>query len=185
MENKTSEIFASLQAVNDELVSIGKDSQGFNYKFRGIDDVLNALGPLFKKYKILTKRRNVKMERTVHLRDVRGKETAMNTFLFQAEYVFVSSKDGSEFVTEGFGVGEDKGDKDAACAISNSYKYVLFEMFNIPTLDQVDSDMKTATDNGVTEAKLPPKKQSIVETTEVKKPASFRQKKVAQPTGEL
>ena len=188
MENKTPEIFTSLQAVNDDLNGIKKDQQGFNYKFRGIDQVMNTIGPLFKKHGIIVRRQNVTLTLETVDREVRGKPAKTNHTLLQADYVFVSTKDGSELSSTGFGEGEDKGDKGVSCATSNSYKYVIFEMFNIPSEDLLDSDMKTAKENGVTEAKLPEKKvvqNKTIEQTEVKKPASFRNKKVAQPTGEL
>jgi len=179
MEKNVPKIYSSLQAVNDDLNGIKKDQQGYNYKFRGIDQVMNTIGPLFKKHGIIVRRQNVTIIQETLDREVRGKPSKVNHALLQADYIFVSTIDGSEISSSGFGEGEDKGDKSIGCATSNAYKYVIFEMFNIPSEDQIDSDMKTAKDNGVTEAKLPTKK------TEVKKPASFRTKKVAQPIGEL
>ena len=150
-----------------------KDQQGYNYKFRGIDKVLSTLGPLFKKHKILVRRMpiDIRMDKFVD-----KKENIFNHAVIRCNYCFVSTIDGSEFVSYGFGEGMDKGDKALSCATSNSYKYVIFEMFNIATEDQLDSDMKTALENGV-ESSAKPKK--AVKPTE-KKSAGFRRKKVVK-----
>ena len=175
-------IHQALQKVNDELGAIKKDQSGFNYKFRGIYQVMNAISPLFKKHGIVVRRENVVITQDPQVRDVKGKPTIMNRCLLIADYVFVSTEDGSELSSSGFGEGEDKGDKAVGCATSNAYKYVIFEMFNIPTEDQEDSDMKTAREEGVTGVKAPAK----TGTKEVAKPkaAGFRKKKV-ETSGEL
>ena len=77
------------------------------------------------------------------------KEKGMNHFLVRVNYAFRSTKDGSEVLTWGTGEGTDKTDKAVACALSNSYKYVIWELFNIATEELQDSDMKTAKENKV------------------------------------
>lgn len=148
MEYKVSQILTSLQAVNDEITEIKKDQQGHGYKFRGINQVLNTLSPLFKKHHILTKRKNISLKREIRVGvDKYDKpKTSVETFIEKATYVFVSTLDGSEFETEGFGEGIDQsgGDKSSSMATSNSYKYVIFELFNIATEEQKDSDQVTA-----------------------------------------
>jgi hypothetical protein len=142
-----SEILNSLQSVNDELTAIQKNQQGHNYKFRGIDQVLNTLSPLFKKYKILVSRRNLVSERSIReIEGKYGKKMYVETFIKKCDYVFTSTIDGSEFISQGFGEGQDTsgGDKSASMATSNSYKYVIFEMFSIATEEQKDSDQQTA-----------------------------------------
>ena len=142
-----SEILNSLQKVNEELTAIEKNQKGYGYKFRGIDQVLNTLSPLFKKYKILVSRRNLNAERSSReIEGKSGKRVYLETFIKSCDYVFTSTLDGSEFVSQGFGEGQDTsgGDKSASMATSNSYKYVIFEMFSIATEDQNDSDQMTA-----------------------------------------
>ncbi len=151
MTTKTGEaILTSMASVQEELDAIKKDQKGFGYKFRGIDQVLNALNPLFKKHKIITTRRNLVATRNI--RPVVGKDSKTKDFIeveMKAEYVFKSLVDGSEIVSEGFGEGQDSsgGDKASSMATSNSYKYVIFEMFNIATEEQKDSDQVTAETN--------------------------------------
>jgi len=179
MSNK---IYEAMANVNNELKAIGKDQDGYGYKFRGIDDVFNSLSPLFKKYKILTVRRNIQTDRNVReVIDKYGKQKNFVEVFFQADYAFVSLEDGSEIVTSGFGEGQDTsgGDKASSMATSNAYKYVIFEMFNIATQEQQDSDQATAKANngkGATGAKK-------AATKEVKdegpKKGAFRNKKPA------
>lgn len=147
-----SEILSSLQKVNEELLYIGKDQKvslregGRQYLFRGIDQVLNALSPLFKKHGVLVSRRNLETQRLVRqVQSKYGPRDYIETFINRCDYVFTSTKDGSEFVSQGFGEGQDSSgtDKSASMATSNAYKYVIFEMFSIATEEQKDSDQRT------------------------------------------
>lgn len=168
MSTQKEAILESMAKVQEELDSIKKDQQGYNYKFRGIDQVLNTLSPLFKKHRIITTRRNLRSSRIVREvvstklieKNVKNEETGKfekvkvpqetrKEFVeveLKADYVFKSLVDGSEIVSEGFGEGQDTsgGDKASSMATSNSYKYVIFEMFNIATEEQKDSDQVTA-----------------------------------------
>lgn len=177
-KEKVDAILTSMAKVQQSLDAIKKDQQGYGYKFRGIDQVLNTLNPLFKENHIVTLRRNVKSNRVVRevtttkdmlqvvtdenglpIKDEKGKDvktmqpkTTTKQYvevMMEAEYVFKSLIDGSEIVTEGFGEGQDTsgGDKASSMATSNAYKYVIFEMFNIATDEQKDSDQVTASAN--------------------------------------
>ena len=147
-------ILEALSKVNEELSAIEKDQQGYGYKFRGINQVLNTLNPLFKKHKIVTRRDSVDIKREV--RYVESKKKDFVEVFMICEYAFVSLEDGSEFRTKGFGEGQDTsgGDKATSMATSNAYKYVIFEMFNIATEEQKDSDQVTAEENGVGKSKF-------------------------------
>lgn len=138
-----SKIYEALFNVFKEIKPIGKDQKGYGYNFRGIDDVLNALHPLFKKYGIITRRDNVVVTRQSRV-NAKGKEQTEVTL--KADYYFTSLEDGSEIKTMGMGEGIDSsgGDKATSMATSNSYKYVIFELFNIATEEQQDSDQVTA-----------------------------------------
>lgn len=153
MSTQTPAILESMAKIQEELDAIKKDQKGFGYKFRGIDQVLNAMNPLFKKHKVVTLRRNLQSVRNV--RAVQSKDGKVKDFVeveMKADYVFKSLVDGSEIVSEGFGEGQDTsgGDKASSMATSNSYKYVIFEMFNIATEEQKDSDQVAAEISGKT-----------------------------------
>lgn len=176
MSNK---IYEAMAKVNEELGVIGKDQDGYGYKFRGIDQVFEHLGPLFKKYKILTTRSNVQTTREVReVTDKYGKQKNYVEVFLQADYNFVSLEDGSSITTTGFGEGQDTagGDKASSMATSNAYKYVIFEMFNIASKEQQDSDQVTAKENkgkGATGAK----KASGAAESDAPKKGAFRNKK--------
>lgn len=143
-------IYESLGNVSQQIKHIAKDQKGFNHSFRGINQVLNELSPLFKKEKILVSKKivNVKNER---YKNEKGKDERW--IELHCIYKFTSMLDGSFFEVEGIGEAIDSGDKATGKAISNAYKYVIFEMFNIATEEQKDSDesdaddMKTAKEN--------------------------------------
>lgn len=182
-------IYAAMAKVNEELKAIGKDQQGFGYKFRGIDDVFNSLNPLFKEHKIITTRSNLITERNVRLVEKNGKNKEYVEVFIQADYNFVSLEDGSTITTTGFGEGQDTsgGDKASSMATSNAYKYVIFEMFNIASQEQQDSDQVTAKQNKGKGATSTAKKEAAPETG--KKKGAFRNQKkapakvVSAPTG--
>lgn len=170
-----SKILEALQKVNNDLGAIGKDQKGYGYNFRGIDDVLNTVGPLFKKHGVIVIRSEVNIQHFPDTKTSSGKD--VNHFLLTCLYTFVSTEDGSELASYGFGEGQDSSDKAIGCATSNAYKYVIFEMFNIATADQMDSDQKTAKEN-----KVDPPKKSPTESKDkpANKAASFRRKPAAK-----
>lgn len=140
----SNEILKALDSINQELLVIGKDQKGFGYNFRGIDDAINTLGPLLKKNNVIVSREVVSFESGSY-KDAKDKHVNTVTAVFK--YNFTSTKDGSVLTTEGIGSGEDRGDKHVACAISNSYKYAIFELFTIATKEMQDSDQKYAKEN--------------------------------------
>lgn len=135
------EVLKGLDFVNRELNAIKKDqkagSGSYSYSYRGIYQVLNALSPLLRTAKIVTRRKVIHSERDIVVNNKGNKE---HRVFYHCEYIFTSLIDGSELVTEGFGEAIDPGDKATGKAISNAYKYVIFELFNIPTEEQKDSD---------------------------------------------
>jgi len=121
---------------------IGKDrkneSQG--YKFRGIDDVYNALAPLLSESGlcILPK---------VKSREVIERQTRNGGAVFyvtvDVDFHFVSVKDGSTHVVSMSGEAMDSGDKATNKAMSAAYKYACLQAFCIPTEGDNDADATT------------------------------------------
>lgn len=199
MSEGTPKIYSAMAKVQEELEAIGKNQKGYGYNFRGIDDVLNALHPLFKKHKIVTARRDVESQREVRLvvkekkKIVKGEQVIdidkkeFVEVLMQAKYAFISLEDGSEIVTEGFGEGQDTsgGDKASSMATSNAYKYVIFEFFNIATQEQKDSDQVTAEKNKKSSfAKKEEKKEEPKKTTRGAKKKEDKEEKAETPKEE-
>lgn len=121
---------------------IGKDrkNEQQGYKFRGIDDVYNALAPLLAESGlcILPK---------VKSREVIERQTRNGGALFyvtvDVDFHFVSVKDGSTHVVCMSGEAMDSGDKATNKAMSAAYKYACLQAFCIPTEGDNDADSKT------------------------------------------
>ena len=153
MAETKGKIYAAMQKIQAGLGSIAKDQKGHGYNFRGIDQVQNTLQPLMKEAKVIVTRHNVQIlshkEVAVPKFDSYKKQFVDKRYIecvVQIVYRWVSLEDGSFIETEGFGEGQDNsgGDKALSMATSNAYKYVVFEMFNIATEEQKDSDQNTA-----------------------------------------
>lgn len=122
----------------DRTASTGKSS----YKFRGIDDVYNAISPLLAEHGLCILPRMVS-------RTCTERTSASGNTLFcvsvEAEFDFVSSEDGSKHTVKTFGEAMDSGDKATNKAMSAAYKYAAFQSFAIPTEGDNDADATTHT----------------------------------------
>jgi hypothetical protein len=134
-------IYESMQRVMDEVGSIekGKQNKEQGFRFRGIDDVYNALHLAMAKHGVFTtsevvaiydaerttKSGSVMMSRRVHLR-----------------YTFWAS-DGSFVLSEGIGEAMDTGDKATNKCYSAAHKYVLLQAFCIGTEDIAEADAES------------------------------------------
>lgn len=124
-------------------VGISKDrtnSQGAGYKFRGIDDVYNALSPLLAEHGLCILPRML-------ARECAERQSKSGGQLFyvtvEAEFDFVSAEDGSKHTVKTFGEAMDSGDKATNKAMSAAYKYAAFQAFAIPTEGDNDADAQT------------------------------------------
>jgi hypothetical protein len=123
-------------------VGIGKNNKNTQqgYKFRGIDDVYNALAPFLAESKLLILPR-------VKSRVVTERETKSGGVLFyvvlDVEFDFVSALDGSKHTVQVVGEAMDSGDKASNKAMSAAYKYACMEAFCIPTEGDNDADATT------------------------------------------
>lgn len=138
-------VYKSINAVMSELSKTGitKDrtnTQGSGYKFRGIDDVLNALSPLLSRHGLCILPRV--LNRTITER-VSQKGGALFYVVVEAEFDFVCAEDGSKHTVKTFGEAMDSGDKATNKAMSAAYKYACFQAFSIPTEADNDADAHT------------------------------------------
>lgn len=138
-------VYKCINAVQSDLSKTGitKDrtnSQGSGYKFRGIDDVLNALSPLLSKHGLCILPR-------VLTRQCEERQSKAGAALFyvtvEAEFDFVCAEDGSKHTVKTFGEAMDSGDKATNKAMSAAYKYAAFQAFSIPTEGDNDADANT------------------------------------------
>lgn len=122
---------------------ISKDrtnSQGATYKFRGIDDVLNALsGHLSKAGLVIIPR--------VLSRECVERTTKNGGAIFytnvDVEFDLVCAEDGSKHTARVQGEAMDTSDKSTNKAMSAAYKYMAFQTFCIPTEGDNDADGST------------------------------------------
>ena len=137
---KNPEIYTAIAGVMRDISAVGKDkvfksNQG-SYKFRGIDDVMNALHPAMVKNKIFVV--------PVILEQARDTKTTRNGALMSVSickirYDFYAI-DGSCVSAIVIGEGMDTGDKATNKAMSIAFKYACFQVFCIPTDEMIDPD---------------------------------------------
>lgn len=137
-------VYKQMMGVMGELESIGKNqTNGFSgYKFRGIDDTMNALNPLLRKYKLMIIPQVV--NRTVDYTTTKRGEPQVHVVM-TVQYQFVA-EDGSVSIPC-IMTGEACDTSDKACnkAMAVSMKYFLFQTFCIPTeeMQKIDPDNET------------------------------------------
>lgn len=129
-------------------------------KFRGIDDVYNALAPLLAEHRLCVYPRMVARE-VVERRSNKG--NALFYVTVEAEFDFVSADDGSTYTVRTYGEAMDSGDKATNKAMSAAYKYAAFMTFCIPT--EGDADAQTHEVSGEMPAAEYTKLIQLVEAT--------------------
>lgn len=137
-------VYAAIAAVMGDLAQTGIGKNHTNtydkYKFRGIDDVYNALAPLLARRGLLVLPRV--LERTSEERTSKG-GGAVFYITVAVEFDFVAASDGSKHTIRAYGEAMDRGDKGTNKAMTAAYKYACFEAFCIPLVGQDDADSET------------------------------------------
>lgn len=140
----TPHVYTAITAVMAHLAEVGiskdRKNEQQGYKFRGIDDVYNALaGTLSKNHLCILPR--------VKSREVVERQTARGGSLFyvtlDVDFDFVSAMDGSTHVVSVSGEAMDSADKATNKAMSAAYKYACLQAFCIPTEGDNDADATT------------------------------------------
>lgn len=137
-------VYQAIAAVMGDLARRGISKDQTNtfdkYKFRGIDDVYNALAPLLAEHRLLILPRV--LERTSEERTSKDGK-AVFYITVAVEFDFVSADDGSKHTVRAYGEAMDRGDKGTNKAMTAAYKYACFEAFCIPVVGQDDADRET------------------------------------------
>lgn len=136
MEGKM--IYEAIPKVMADINAVGKDkyNEQQRFKYRGIDDVMNAINPALVKHKvfvipeILEQRRE---ERTTN------KGNNLIYSICKIKYRFCA-EDGSYIEAVTIGEGMDSGDKATNKAMAIAFKYACFQVFCIPTEEMKDPD---------------------------------------------
>ena len=133
-------IAAVQAAVAKEGISKDRKNEQQGYKFRGIDDIYNAVAPLLAANGLCimpTYSNRTKEERT------NQKGTVIFNVTVEGTFDFVSTEDGSRHTVKTFGEAMDSGDKATNKAMSAAYKYACMQTFCIPTEGDDDADSTT------------------------------------------
>ena len=139
-------VYQAIGAVSQELsaqgISKARNNAQQGYKFRGIDDVLNALsGALVKAGLVILPRCTE--------RELVERQTAKGGAIFnvtcRVEFDLVSTEDGSKHTVCTYGEAMDSADKATNKAMSAAYKYLALLVFCIPTeaSPETDADFST------------------------------------------
>lgn len=131
------EITKSLCAITAEIGALGKNkkNQQQGYAFRGVDDLMNCLHPLFAKYGVLMVPEVLESTREER---VTAKGSALISAILKVKYHLIGI-DGSEVTATVIGEGMDTADKASNKALAVAFKYAAFQIFCIPT-DEIGKD---------------------------------------------
>jgi hypothetical protein len=139
------------------------DQQG--YKFRGIDDVYNALAPILTEAKLC-------ILPYVKARNVVERQTQRGGTLFYVtldmDFQLVSAVDGSSHTISVCGEAMDSGDKATNKAMSAAYKYACMQAFCIPT--EGDNDADGTTHSVAPQVRQAPKVETPIGSIEASNP---------------
>jgi len=112
-----------------EAVEKSKKNEQQGYNFRGIDDMYNAIHPLFKKHGVFILSEVVAESRTERQTQRGG---SIFYVVLDVRFSFCAA-DGSRVVSLTKGEAMDTGDKGTNKAMSAALKYTLMQTFLIPT----------------------------------------------------
>jgi len=133
-------IYALIPRVMDDIGAVAKDRRNEiqKYKFRGIDQFLNACHGPMAKHGVFIATRVVDRQREER---ESGKGGTLLYTILTVEHRFYAP-DGSHVDVVTVGEAMDSGDKSCNKAMSAALKYALIQTFAIPTDDQ-DADTET------------------------------------------
>ena len=140
----TPKVYGAIAKVMAEIgrtgISKTRDNQQQGYKFRGIDDVYNAMSGLLANAGLCVLPRVLK-------REVTERATQKGGVLFYVcldmEFDIVAAEDGSKHTIAVAGEAMDSADKATNKAMSAAYKYACMQVFCIPTEGNPDADAET------------------------------------------
>lgn len=134
MEEKL--IYRKLADINKEIGVVEKNrrNEAQRFMFRGIDDVMNNLHPLFAKHEVFITTEIIE-HKAESVQTSRGAQMRY-TFL-KVKYTFMTT-DGSSVEILTCGEAADTGDKGTPKALSIALKYALLQLFLIPTEEAKD-----------------------------------------------
>lgn len=173
-------IYELIPKIMAEIGAVGKNqvNQQQKFKFRGIDDIYNAVHSKLSSYGVFTIPRIIKRERST-FKSKHG--TDGFHIITQFKFKFVAN-DGSYFYADADGEAMDYGDKASNKAAAIAHKYALLQVFCIPTADLEDPDKEAHTMASGTRVaqKTPVKPLDLKDPNWLIKFGTFSGKKISQ-----
>lgn len=141
MADDAKQIFVLMPKVMADIKAVGKtrDNQQQGYKFRGIDEVYEAVNPALVKHGVFVVPKVLNREREKGQTKNGG---SLTYTILTVEHRFYAP-DGSFVECVTVGEAMDSGDKSANKAMSAAMKYALIETFSIPVHEPVDTENQT------------------------------------------
>lgn len=130
---KLMDVMADVQVVKKD----GHNNHS-NYNFRGIDAVMNAVGPALRKHRLIVTPNVQSAEYERQLTQGQKPSTSVRVIV---DYIFIA-EDGSTLVVTAPGEATDTGDKATAKAMSVAFRTALLQALCLPT-DDPDPDAET------------------------------------------
>lgn len=131
-------IYAAISAAMGDINPVCKDNYNAQqkFKYRGIDDVMNALYPVLCRHGLF-----IVPEVLEHTREERAARSGGNLIysIIRMRYTMYAT-DGSSVSAVVIGEGMDSADKSSNKAMAVAMKYALFQLFCIPTEDMANDD---------------------------------------------
>ena len=169
MENKGM-IYELIGKAIGKIGAIGKDkiNEQQKFRYRGIDQVYNALNPVMAELGIFFCPEVLDQKREER---VTKNGTVLTYTLLTMKYT-AFAPDGSSVSMTVVGEGMDSGDKGSNKAMSVAMKYAMFQLFCIPTEERKDPDADVYTDVMPRTTKQPSAEVSTSSTVPPTKPAA-------------
>ena len=134
-------VHEALAKVMDEVRAVEKRDRNThqNFSFRGVDAVVNAVGPVLRKHGVVVMPSHVMQ--THEQVEVGGKRTLMESVHVTVTYTFYGPE-GDHISCEVAGAAMDAGDKATPKAMSVAFRTALLQALCLPT-DEPDPDSQT------------------------------------------
>jgi hypothetical protein len=134
-------VHEALAAVMADVQAVGKSDRNThqNFSFRGIDAVLNAVGPVLRKHGVVVLP-DVRSH-TFATVEVGAKRSLMGHVILEVGYTFVGPE-GDSLTCCVLGEAMDSGDKAVPKAMSVAFRTALLQALALPT-DEPDPDAST------------------------------------------
>lgn len=146
------DIYSALAAVMDDCKAVAKRDKNEHqrFMFRGIDAVVNAVGPILRKHRVIVV---PDVETVTHDLVRTSNDKPATACRLTVRYTFYAS-DGSSITTRVAGEAWDHGDKATPKAMSVAFRTALLQALALPT-DEHEPDAQT-----YERAAAPPREQA-------------------------